>query len=976
MAAWLDVVPESSGWTLVDTGRLEKLVQSMSHPYTQFPALIYFAGNGNRIKALRALFPRNNVTRRGPATFSRLHISTETANTQHPVLFAESGLFDDSNFGESMLRPRSNEKFQRYSILRGSSCTSATARRRVMSQAILPWTHVLCLFVDTLSEMRDAHRLLDCPPLTTNIGSQTVPRAAKVIIVSNTKFDSSVIGDIVCGGQTKPVKTEDITFVDLSDRYDLSPGAAFEPLRKIVLDKLETVQAEQIQKGLSFSAVHMSALWAKTLEIEMTQPDNATLDFLQATREQLKSRSIKAQHLSELLCQAREHSCATDQVYCFIASALLMDAYPPGMHLFHPDIVFNELYRNVCENAWDPQTSASVSEFCDAISHHLSRFFSAMSPTRPSSAIRRSFLSKSFRQWRNLSSTTSCFLCLSQPPELILPCQHAICDTCAAIFGDRSKKAEYHFDISKCPLCAENFQFTTRQLPPTKRPILLSLDGGGIRGIVQLGLLRSLEKRLGEQAPISLIFDLCAGTSVGALNVMDLIINKSSADDSFRRFPKFARNIFDAPPPYPSNNKCAKWFKIFTGIFSDGQYDGEALESMLKEVLGPNRRLFDVGTTHDAGSRVAIITSRTSDGKACVLANYRGIDRKIEESAYEFLEPMNEIENPFLWEAFFQAKTLPGFGPLQDGGVRANNPLSIALKESAIVWPTKDRHDLLISVGTGFTSSKYPNTSRTVEEQLETMVAPEDRERKNNILRSFLQEGAIPRLIRATMSSPAMDGEQAFLEALNYVPEHMKANIYRLNQSLPEPLPRLDDVGKLAGLAESSFQVSDELVRALLITGFFFFELDQIPIFKQGGFQCEGSILCTSPQARDLVKRVHIEFPRARFQIARGYSLGSIDEDDGCGECGYYRKKVMFTVTSLEENVTIQVANSSFEQRLGGFPKSINELLRDQQAYAQFGRVDHLPTLWPLRRRCFCSRGTKRSVEFLEPPLDTKKRRL
>jgi hypothetical protein len=37
------------------------------------------------------------------------------------------------------------------------------------------------------------------------------------------------------------------------------------------------------------------------------------------------------------------------------------------------------------------------------------------------------------------------------------------------------------------------------------------------------------------------------------------------------------------------------------------------------------RRWFDVTTTSSTGCRVAIITSRTSDGKACVLANYRGI---------------------------------------------------------------------------------------------------------------------------------------------------------------------------------------------------------------------------------------------------------------------------------------------------------------------------------------------------------------
>lgn len=89
-----------------------------------------------------------------------------------------------------------------------------------------------------------------------------------------------------------------------------------------------------------------------------------------------------------------------------------------------------------------------------------------------------------------------------------------------------------------------------------------------------------------------------------------------------------------------------------------------------------------------------------------------------------------------------------------------------------------------------------------------------------------MQELAIPRLIRATMSSPVMGGEQAFLEALNYMPDRMRADIHRLKYALPEPLPRLDEVGKLTELADLLFNVLDKLVRAILIIGFFFFKLD------------------------------------------------------------------------------------------------------------------------------------------------------
>ncbi|OQD78086.1 hypothetical protein PENANT_c090G06012 [Penicillium antarcticum] len=95
MAAWLDILSDTTGRSLVDTGRFEEIVQGMSHPNSQYPSLVYFAGNGNRIKALQALFPRNNITRKGAAGLIRVHLSTATAHTENPIIFAESGLETD-----------------------------------------------------------------------------------------------------------------------------------------------------------------------------------------------------------------------------------------------------------------------------------------------------------------------------------------------------------------------------------------------------------------------------------------------------------------------------------------------------------------------------------------------------------------------------------------------------------------------------------------------------------------------------------------------------------------------------------------------------------------------------------------------------------------------------------------------------------------------------------------------------------------
>lgn len=312
-------------------------------------------------------------------------------------------------------------------------------------------------------------------------------------------------------------------------------------------------------------------------------------------------------------------------------------------------------------------------------------------------------------------------------------------------------------------------------------------------------------------------------------------------------------------------------------------------------------------------------------------------------------------ERGLISSSFFRTKFLKGFGFLQDGGVRANNPLAIALKELAVIWPSAKTHDLLLSVGTG--------SSFSVTQPVHTA-------------RSLLRDSAIPRMIRATMSSPSMDGEQGYREALNFLPDDKRSNVFRLNHELSQPLPRLDDVSRLAEMSKMHFAVPDELVRAILASAFFFFELDELPIKRQGVYFCQGSILCSRSYARELVKQVMVEFPGARFQTDRSNHLGDVDEDDGCHVCGYYRKKIKLSVNGLEEMISIGIAGASFFQKIGGFPKSVQELLEDQQANSHFGRADHLIAAWPPKRNCYCPPQVKRHVQFIEPALEHKKRRL
>lgn len=66
----------------------------------------------------------------------------------------------------------------------------------------------------------------------------------------------------------------------------------------------------------------------------------------------------------------------------------------------------------------------------------------------------------------------------------------------------------------------------------------------------------------------------------------------------------------------------------------------------------------------------------------------------------------------------------------------------------------------------------------------------------------------------------------------------MREDIHRLNHPITYALPRLDDVDVLGELENSTYIMPEDIVHAVLVTGCFFFELDQTPVSRNGSYLC------------------------------------------------------------------------------------------------------------------------------------------
>ena len=133
---------------------------------------------------------------------------------------------------------------------------------------------------------------------------------------------------------------------------------------------------------------------------------------------------------------------------------------------------------------------------------------------RTSATIQAENIRKYSEYLKPLWCNVLCLFCLHRKPEHVLYCGHAICDVCTRLFGVPDLSRDFLYTVQQCSYCLTG---STKILlkPPTSGVRILTIDGGGIRGVVPLEFLGILQRLLGPECMIQDMFDLAFGTSSG-----------------------------------------------------------------------------------------------------------------------------------------------------------------------------------------------------------------------------------------------------------------------------------------------------------------------------------------------------------------------------------------------------------------------------------------------------------------------------
>lgn len=201
-------------------------------------------------------------------------------------------------------------------------------------------------------------------------------------------------------------------------------------------------------------------------------------------------------------------------------------------------------------------------------------------------------------------------------------------------------------------------------LPASRRERrILTIDGGGIKGVFPAAFLAELEDRLGE--PVVDYFDLIAGTSTGGIIALALGLGLT-AKDILRLYLENARRIF------PRTVGSALW-----GLFS-AKYANATLRAVLAEAFG--RRLLGESRTRLVIPSLNLATEHVHVYKT---SHDPGLVNDYRVPAVEVA--LATVAAP----TYFPVHLSPEGVPFIDGSVWARNPLGLAVIEAVGIlgWP-------------------------------------------------------------------------------------------------------------------------------------------------------------------------------------------------------------------------------------------------------------------------------------------------
>ncbi|MBW7475674.1 patatin-like phospholipase family protein [Paenibacillus oenotherae] len=311
---------------------------------------------------------------------------------------------------------------------------------------------------------------------------------------------------------------------------------------------------------------------------------------------------------------------------------------------------------------------------------------------------------------------------------------------------------------------------------------ILSIDGGGIKGVFPAAILKHMEEQLPN--PISRYFDLIVGTSTGGIIALALGLGLSG------------REIVSFYEIHGPRIFIPKKKGLFSGLvhkasfgYSDMIFDTKYEANLLKSALAETFEGLRIGDSHN---RLVIPSFNIQTGSVHIFKT-----RHHERFEKDWRVPAVEAglatsAAPIYFDTFRTASGVP----LVDGGVFANNPVGLAVVEAIGVLGWKPEEIQVLSLGC---------THEAYHANLE---------KPNLGYKDWGPQGLTELFMRAQDSA-------SLGTAMLLAGHPIHNNVYRLSKEAPPKLYTLDGVNRIDLLKSLAADVAREEIAKLRKLGFF-----------------------------------------------------------------------------------------------------------------------------------------------------------
>ncbi|KAL3429839.1 hypothetical protein BDV09DRAFT_202723 [Aspergillus tetrazonus] len=474
-------------------------------------------------------------------------------------------------------------------------------------------------------------------------------------------------------------------------------------------------------------------------------------------------------------------------------------------------------------------------------------------------------------------SHTVCYTCLVEPPEHLLPCGHVLCTPCIKAFGVNRVKNVY--EMVACPMHRDRTEGQFPEFWPISiKPHgagtrILSLDGGGVRGIVELTILQQIEKALGQGLYIQDFFDLIVGTSTGGIIALGLGAHGLSVQDSIYNFRRLCKKAF--------TRRKGAGIPVLERIITasnHSKFETKPLEDALRSIYG-DTKLFG-GSRGNMEEPLCLrrltkvaVTTTTTAASVVVLANYNR-HGSTENQSYRFYRSEKPESEMKVWESARATSAAPRiFKPFfhnasgqeyQDGAIYHNNPIDVAYREQKLIWPDMaDSHpDIVLSIGTGYNPNSQTRDTHLSRPGSRGMI-------------SYVMGLAKIAMDHIHSSLDSERTWRVFLER-THPPSRFLDRYVRANLALDNDPPSLDNVEMIDTLSEmtrSRFTKDISFIQSIsdrLVASSFYFEQSSSAMGAENGdgtFTINGHILSRFPPGSSQIHSLGEAFHRRSRNI-------------------------------------------------------------------------------------------------------------